>query len=74
MHPIPFIDIHTHSYRPEADAVTVRNLYPGDGFAAFAGRNFYSMGLHPWHIKSAEENDEMLPFVQIVQYSNYNHA
>ncbi len=64
MHPIPYIDIHTHSDRPETDTVTVRNLFPGDGFAAFSGRNFYSVGLHPWHVKLKEENNELLNMVE----------
>lgn len=64
MNPIPFIDIHTHSDKLEKEIVTVRNLFPGDGFAAFSGRNFYSMGLHPWHIKSMEENNRLLQMIE----------
>lgn len=61
---IPFIDIHTHSDNPEFETVTVRNIYPGDGFAVFTGRNFYSVGLHPWHIKSVNENNEQLRIME----------
>jgi len=64
MNPIPFIDIHTHPDRVESDTIIVQNIYPGDGFAAFSGRNFYSVGLHPWHLKSPEENNEMLQMVE----------
>lgn len=64
MNLVPFIDIHTHSEKNEREVVTVRNVFPGEGFAAFAGRNFYSVGLHPWHIKSNEENNEMLIMVE----------
>ncbi len=64
MHPIPFIDVHTHSERTETDTVTVRNIFPGEGFAAFSGRNFYSVGLHPWHLKTEEENNELLNIVE----------
>jgi len=60
MNYVPFIDIHTHSVRPERETVTVHNIFPGDGFAAFSGRNFYSIGLHPWHIKSEDENNKSL--------------
>lgn len=60
MHEIPFIDIHSHSFRPERETITVQNIFPGEGFAAFSGRNFYSIGLHPWHIKTPKENNEML--------------
>ncbi len=60
MNIVPFIDIHTHSEKFDKEIVTVRNLFPGDSFAAFSGRNFYSVGLHPWYIKSQDENNELL--------------
>lgn len=61
---IPFINIHKHSFRKEKDTITVQNIYPGEGFRAFTGRNFYSVGLHPWHIKSRKENNELLEMVE----------
>lgn len=61
---IPFIDIHTHPNRIESETIVVQNIYPGDGFAAFSGRNFYSVGLHPWHLKTLEENNEMMEMVE----------
>jgi len=64
MYSIPFIDLHTHSDRPETDTITVRNIFPGEGFAAFSGRNFYSVGLHPWHLKSEQENNDLLNMVE----------
>jgi len=64
MKPIPFIDIHTHPNRIESDTIIVQNIFPGDGFAAFSGRNFYSVGLHPWHLKTREENNELLQMVE----------
>lgn len=64
MNPIPYIDIHTHPYHNEKDTVTVQNIYPGDGFAAFTGRNFYSVGLHPWHIGATDENNTALQMVE----------
>ena len=70
--PFPFIDIHTHLSRPEKDTVTVRNLLPGQEFAAFTGRNFYSVGLHPWHLKSKDENNEML--VQMEDALEFDHV
>ncbi len=60
MNSLPFIDIHTHLNRTEQETVTVQNIFPGEGFAAFSGRNFYSVGLHPWYIKTPEENNEWL--------------
>ncbi|MDX8339728.1 TatD family hydrolase [Draconibacterium sp. IB214405] len=64
MSSIPYIDIHTHPFHKEADTITVQNIFPGDGFAAFNGRNFYSVGLHPWHIGTKEENNEALQMVE----------
>lgn len=64
MIPVPFIDIHTHLSRAGGEAVTVQNIFPGEGFAAFFGRNFYSVGLHPWHIKTHGENDKLLRMVE----------
>lgn len=64
MTPLPFIDIHTHNAKPGKDTVAVKNLFPGDKIGAFAGRNFYSSGLHPWHLKSEEENNELLAQVE----------
>lgn len=60
----PFIDIHTHAARSGKDTITVQNIYPGEGFAAFSGRNFYSVGLHPWHIGNSKENNEALQMVE----------
>ncbi|MFV0269133.1 MAG: TatD family hydrolase [Draconibacterium sp.] len=64
MTPVPYVDIHTHPSHYETDAITVQNIYPGDGFAAFSGRNFYSVGLHPWHIGTEEENNEALQLME----------
>jgi TatD DNase family protein len=64
MNLIPYIDFHTHPFRNEKDTVIVQNIYPGDGFAAFTGRNFYSVGLHPWHIGSEKENNVALQMVE----------
>ncbi len=60
MNPVPFIDIHTHPNHTESETIIVQNMFPGDGFAAFTGRNFYTIGLHPWYLKTPEENDEMI--------------
>jgi TatD DNase family protein len=64
MNPLPYIDIHTHPFHKETETIIVQNIFPGDGFAAFSGRNFYSVGLHPWHIKSHDENNELLVMVE----------
>lgn len=64
MYPVPYIDIHTHPYHNKKDTVTVQNIYPGDGFAGFTGRNFYSVGLHPWHIGTKNENNKALQLIE----------
>lgn len=61
---IPFVDIHTHPFHKEKETIIVQNIFPGEGFAAFTGRNFYSVGLHPWHIKSNKVNNELLEMVE----------
>lgn len=57
---IPYIDLHTHGSQKEHSTITVKNLFPGENIPAFNGRNFFSVGLHPWEIKSEEENNERL--------------
>jgi len=65
MNRFPFIDIHTHSERcPQEGVVTVKNIFPGEKFAAFSGKNFYSAGLHPWHIGTREANNEAMYMVE----------
>lgn len=69
---IPFVDIHTHSFQSEKETIVVRNLFPGESFAAFSGRNFYSVGLHPWHIKNEDENNHNLEIVK--EALSFNHV
>ncbi|KAF0237296.1 MAG: TatD DNase family [Prolixibacteraceae bacterium] len=64
MNIVPFINIHTHHDRLETETIIVQNIFPGNGFAAFTGRNYYSVGLHPWFLKSQEENNKMLHMVK----------
>ncbi len=72
MNSIPYIDVHTHPFHLEQETVIVQNIFPGDGFAAFTGRNFYSVGLHPWHIKTPEENNELL--LQVKDALEFDHV
>jgi TatD DNase family protein len=72
MNTFPFIDIHTHPDHYEPQTIIVQNIYPGDGFAAFTGRNFYSVGLHPWHIGTREENNQSLQLVE--QALEFDHV
>ena len=72
MNPLPFIDIHTHMGHNEPETVTVQNFFPGEKFPVFTGRNFYSVGLHPWNIKTEEENNFELQLVSEVM--SYDHV
>lgn len=58
------IDIHTHKDGIIPGIISVENKFPGDGFAAFFSSNYYSVGLHPWHIKTEDENEQMLQKVR----------
>ena len=64
MNTVPFIDIHTHLSHQEWDTVTVRNIYPGGAIPEFTGKDFFSVGLHPWEIKSCDENNESLVMME----------
>jgi TatD DNase family protein len=57
---IPFIDIHTHHLQESDETVRVINRYPGEDIPVFNGRNFFSVGLHPWKIKTEDENNQSL--------------
>ena len=72
MYPLPFVDIHTHMGHDESETVTVQNFHPGEEFPAFFGRNFFSVGLHPWNLKSENENNFMLQLVREVM--EYDHV
>ena len=68
---IPYIDIHTHSLNLDDETITIRNISPGLEIAAFSGRNFFSSGLHPWHLKLPEENNILLASVQAAAEINH---
>jgi TatD DNase family protein len=60
----PFIDIHTHQSEIPRETITVRNLFPGEAIPAFSGRNFYSVGLHPWKIRTEKEDNERMVMME----------
>ena len=62
--PFPYIDIHTHNREVPENTITVRNLSPGEDIPVFQGKNFYSMGLHPWKVISEEEDNRQLLMVE----------
>lgn len=71
MNRVPFIDIHTHFRKFNPENIVVRNVFPGDVFEDFEGCNYYSVGLHPWKIKTPEENDIMLNRIEIALESEH---
>jgi TatD DNase family protein len=57
---IPFIDIHTHREKIPEKTITIKNLFPGEAIPVFSGRNFYSVGLHPWKVGTEKEDNERM--------------
>jgi TatD DNase family protein len=55
-----YIDIHTHKTYSEPDLITVQNLFPGEDCKTYQKNHYYSAGLHPWYIQTAEVNNRML--------------
>jgi TatD DNase family protein len=64
MNPVPFVDLHTHHVKDEPGLITVQNLLPKEKVLSFRGRNFYSVGLHPWNVKEPAVNDVMISMVK----------
>jgi TatD DNase family protein len=60
----PFIDIHTHHSSSEIGTIQVYNLFPGDAIPVFTGKNFYSVGLHPWKVNSEKDNNNLLQIME----------
>jgi TatD DNase family protein len=48
---LTYIDIHTHTYKQDADIIQVLNVFP-DEQDKFRLSAYFSVGLHPWHIQS----------------------
>ncbi len=67
-----YIDIHTHKAYSEPGLIAVQNLFPGEGFKDFHKNNYYSAGLHPWHIQSQEKNNSML--IQVEEAVQHDHV
>lgn len=49
----PYINIHTHKANAHGSVVSVLNLMVGEpGMEKLS--NFYSLGIHPWQLQSAD--------------------
>lgn len=55
-----FFNFHTHQFRNQANALELVNQYPDEFDASIP---FYSIGIHPWHIK-AERIEEYLEIIE----------
>jgi len=55
-----FFNFHTHQFRNQANALELVNHYPDEFDASIP---FYSIGIHPWHIK-AERIEEDLKIIE----------
>ncbi len=64
MNNISFIDIHTHSCRIDHGVTAVRNINPEQDCTTLSGGDFFSTGLHPWHIKSPDDNNASLSSIR----------
>lgn len=53
-----YIDIHRHSSNPGKADVMLRNLYPKE-VSEIHQTNYYSVGLHPWHIDNSDIKTDM---------------
>lgn len=56
MNPL-FIDIHTHSAKPQEDLLQIINL---DLEQVVPGKGYFSYGIHPWALDSADFQEEKL--------------
>jgi TatD DNase family protein len=48
-----YIDIHTHSFYQEPETTLVVNVFPHE-LEKLQSEAFFSVGLHPWHIREGE--------------------
>lgn len=60
------IDIHRHSRNPGKSHRVLRNLFHNQGHEMEHGL-YYSMGLHPWHIRSETLEEDLK---QVAQHAN----
>ena len=54
MHPVTFIDIHTHKTASEPGSVAIRNIL--SDFYDLPRGGCCSVGLHPWYLKAGESD------------------
>jgi TatD DNase family protein len=52
-----FIDVHSHQYLTAPHTITVVNVH--EGFSALNDENYFTAGLHPYHIKDETASGEL---------------
>ena len=62
-----YIDIHTHSYYKKPEVTILQNLFPWQTDQLIQ-KQFYSVGLHPWHI----ENESLENNLSLVRLNAQN--
>ena len=68
LHHVPFIDIHTHSHLRSAETFTIRNFF--GKFSETHAKEFYSLGLHPWYLKSESAEAELEELKHFAEQKN----
>ena len=59
------IDIHTHKNYSPPEIIVVRNIFAGEDPDGSDQGQYYSVGLHPWHIKQDTENQKLIEQVEL---------
>jgi TatD DNase family protein len=62
-----FFNFHTHQFTNQADVLELVNQYPKEFDAAIP---FYSIGIHPWHIKEDQVDLELKIIEEKIQTEN----
>lgn len=67
-----FIDIHVHNKYYEDDVIILNNIFPEEiVFENISDKIFYSIGLHPWHIKEDAIEKNLAIVDELMNYSNF---
>jgi len=55
--PLAYIDIHKHQHFMDEEVIAIRNYFPSEKGAIGKQNKWFSIGIHPWHIKDDSEQD-----------------
>ena len=68
---LPFIDIHTHRTTDQSQSVSIKSVFLHNHHEIDI-LNYYSIGLHPWHIEYAPKIPEVEETLNILLEKNKN--